>query len=214
MSHDIDQQRDVLRQYVIEQRSALTESQLREAARDMTLLLESTPEFHHALHIAAYWPVNGEMDVLPLMEQARRYNKHVYLPVIVEGDRMMFAPYEKNMAMKNNKFGIPEPDVAADQLVAPADMDIVLVPLVVFDSAGHRLGMGGGFYDRTFSFLNEDPDALKPCLVGAAHEFQHTGDIPPHPWDVPTRMVVTEERVWRPHHTLHSDAGSATAEAS
>lgn len=213
MSQEIDQQRHVLRQYVIEQRNALTESQLRAASRDMTLLLESTPEFHHALHVAAYWPVNGEMDVLPVIEQARRYNKHVYLPVIVEGDRVRFAPYEQDMPMKKNKFGIPEPDVAADQLAKPEDMDVVLVPLVVFDSQGHRLGMGGGFYDRTFSFLNDEPEALKPCLVGAAHEFQHTGHIPPHPWDIATRMVVTEEQVWRPHFTLQSDseAGEATA---
>lgn len=204
MNQDIDQQRDVLRQYVIEQRNALSTQQLRAAARDMTLLLESTPEFHHALHIAAYWPVKGEMDTYPLIDQALRYNKHVYLPVIVEGDSMMFAPYEKDMPMKKNRFGIPEPDVAADQLVAPRDMDIVIVPLVVFDSNGHRLGMGGGFYDRTFSFLNEDPHAAKPCLIGAAHEFQHTSEIPAHPWDVPTRMVATEERVWRPHNTLHT----------
>ena len=211
MSQEIDKQRDVLRQYVIEQRNALTPEQLRAASRDMTLLLESTPEFHHALHIAAYWPVNGEMDVLPVIEQARRYNKHVYLPVIVEGDKMMFAPYAQDMAMKNNKFGIPEPDVSSAQLVSPRDMDMVLVPLVVFDSAGHRLGMGGGFYDRTFSFLNDDPEALRPCLVGAAHEFQHTGEIPPHPWDVPTRLIATEERVWRPHHTLHTAANEAEA---
>lgn len=204
MNQDIDQQREVLRRYVIEQRNALTSQQLRAAARDMTLLLESTPEFHHALHVAAYWPVRGEMDVRPLIDQARRYNKHVYLPVIVEGDTMMFAPYVPDMPMKNNRFGIPEPDVEADQLISPRDLDIVIVPLVVFDSEGHRLGMGGGFYDRTFSFLNDDPDAVRPCLIGAAHEFQHTGDIPAHPWDVATRLVATEERVWRPYNALHT----------
>jgi len=204
MNQDIDQQREVLRQYVIEQRNALSKQQLRAAARDMTLLLESTPEFHHALHIAAYWPVKGEMDTRPFIDQAVRYNKHVYLPVIVDGDTMMFAPYEKDMPMKDNRFGIPEPDVAPDRLVSPRDLDIALVPLVVFDGDGHRLGMGGGFYDRTFSFLNEEPDAAKPCLIGAAHEFQHTGHIPPHPWDVATRMVATEERVWRPYNALHA----------
>ena len=202
--NETDRQREVLRQYVIEQRNALTREQLDAAARDITLLLESTPEFHHALHIAAYWPVKGEMDVRPAIEQARRYNKHVYLPVMT-GETLMFAPYTADTPMRNNRFGISEPDVSKDELAQPRDLDLVIVPLVVFDSYGNRLGMGGGFYDRTFAFLNDEPDAVKPVLVGAAHEFQHTGEIPAHPWDVPTRMIVTEQQVWRPflqhHHT-------------
>lgn len=207
MSEEIEQQRRVLREFVIEQRNALTKHQLRAASRDMCLLLESTPEFHHAVHLAAYWPIKGEMDVRPVIEQALRYGKHVYLPVIVEGDTLMFAPYDQDTPVKKNRFGIPEPDVSEDELLSPRDMDLVIVPLVVFDAHGNRLGMGGGFYDRTFSFLNDEPGHMKPCLVGAAHEFQHTGDIPPHPWDVPTRLVVTEQQVWRPMQQLQAEAG-------
>lgn len=207
MAHEIDQERRVLREFVIEQRNALTKHQLRAASRDMCLLLESTPEFHHAVHLAAYWPIKGEMDVRPVIEQALRYGKHVYLPVIVGGDTMMFAPYDQDTPVKKNRFGIPEPDVPEKELSSPRDMDLVIVPLVVFDAHGNRLGMGGGFYDRTFAFLNDEPDHMKPCLVGAAHEFQHTGDIPPHPWDVPTRLVVTEQQVWRPTQPLQAEVG-------
>jgi len=215
MSQETDQQREILRRYVIEQRDALSKEQLRTAARDMCLLLESTPEFHHSVHIAAYWPVKGEMDVRPVIDQVRRYNKHAYLPVIVntdpKGETLMFALYEPDMPMRRNRYGISEPDVAEDQLVSPRDLDMAIVPLVVFDSYGNRLGMGGGYYDRTFAFLNEEEDAAKPVLVGAAHEFQHTGEIPYHPWDVPTRMVVTEERVWRPYLQHHHEATEAEA---
>lgn len=206
MSHEIDQQRDILRRYVIEQRDALTKEQLRAASRDMCLLLESTPEFHHAVHIAAYWPVKGEMDVRPVIEQARRYNKHVYLPVIGDDNTLRFAPYETDTPLRENKYRISEPDVSAEQLVSPRDLDLVILPLVVFDSYGNRLGMGGGYYDRTFAFLNDEPDAVKPVLVGAAHEFQHTGEIPPHSWDVKTRMVVTEQQVWRQQHHVTEEA--------
>lgn len=207
MTQEAGQERKVLREFVIEQRNALTKHQLRAAARDMCLLLESTPEFHHAVHLAAYWPIKGEMDVRPVIEQALRYGKHVHLPVIVEGDTMMFAPYDPDTPMKKNRFGIPEPHVAEDELVSPRDLDLVIVPLVVFDSYGNRLGMGGGFYDRTFAFLNDEPGHMKPCLVGAAHEFQHTGEIPPHSWDVPTRLVVTEQQVWRQMQPLQAEAG-------
>ncbi|MDZ7748889.1 MAG: 5-formyltetrahydrofolate cyclo-ligase [Halofilum sp. (in: g-proteobacteria)] len=202
MSQDTEEQRAILRKYVKEQRAALTTEQLAAAARDMCLLLESTPEYHHAVHIAAYWPMKGEMDVRPVIEQTLRYNKHVYLPVITDGDAMMFAPYDGDTPMRDNRYGIAEPDVSDDRLVSPRDLDLVILPLVVFDSAGNRLGMGSGHYDRTFAFLNEEEDTVKPVLVGAAHEFQHTGAIPPHPWDVPTRMVVTEQRVWRQAHQL------------
>lgn len=198
MTQDIDQHRKELRDFVIAQRNALTKQQLRAASRTMTQFLASTPEFHYAVHVACYWPIKGEMDVTPVIEHARRYNKHVYLPVIVDGDTIKFALYEPDMPMRENKYHIPEPDVAEDQLKKPEEMDLVLVPLVVFDSYGHRLGMGSGFYDRTFSFLRENPHLGKPCLVGVAHEFQHTGELPTHPWDVPTRLIVTEERVWRP----------------
>ena len=209
MSQDTDQQRAILRRYVIEQRDALSREQLRAASRQMCLLLESTPEFHHAVHIAAYWPVKGEMDVRPVIEQAKRYNKHVYLPVIADDDTLMFAAYDENTPLRENKYRIQEPDVAADQLMSPRDLDMAIVPLVVFDSYGNRLGMGGGYYDRTFAFLNDEEDAVKPVLVGAAHEFQHTGEIPPHPWDVPTRMVVTEERVWRQVHQIAAEEEAA-----
>ena len=206
MSQETDERRRVLREYVIEQRNALTKQQLNAASRDMCLLLESTPEFHHAVHIAAYWPVRGEMDVRPVMEQARRYGKQVYLPVIVEDDLLKFAAYEPDMKTRRNRYGIQEPDVAADALVSPRELDLAIVPLVVFDSYGNRLGMGGGFYDRTFAFLNDEAGAVKPSLVGAAHEFQHTSEIPRQPWDVPTRLVVTEQRVWRQQYAEAEEA--------
>lgn len=205
MSKDIDAHRDELRDYVVAQRNALAKQQLRAAARTMTQLLASTPEFHYSVHVACYWPIKGEMDVTPVIEHARRYNKHVYLPVIINDDQIMFAPYEPDMPMKENKFRIPEPDVPEDQLRKPEEMDLVLVPLVVFDSYCHRLGMGGGFYDRTFSFLRDNPHLGKPVLIGAAHEFQHTSELPTHPWDVPTRLVVTEERVWRPQAKIQHE---------
>jgi len=199
MREEIDKQRQILRDYVVSQRNALTRDQLRAASRDMLLLLESTPEYHHALHVAAYWPVRGEMDVTPVIDQSLRYNKHVYLPVIGNDQTLYFAPYSgEDTPMEKNRYGIPEPQVDKSSLVSPRNLDLVLVPLTVFDSSGHRLGMGGGYYDRTFAFLNEEPDMVAPCLVGAAHEFQHTSELPTHPWDVPLRLTVTEQQVWRP----------------
>lgn len=208
VSKEVENRRQVLRDYVKAQREALSDEALQAAARDMMLLLESTPEYHHALHVAAYWPVKGEMDVRPIIDQSLRYNKHVYLPVVGDDDSLRFAPYDHATPTRRNRFGIPEPDVAADQLAGPHDLDLVMVPLTVFDAQGHRLGMGGGYYDRTFAFLNDEPDRAAPCLIGVAHEFQHTSEVPTHPWDVPLRLVVTEQQVWRPVRAAAQTAAS------
>lgn len=207
MHETVEEKRQLLRDYVKAQRAALSEEQLRAASAEMCLLLESTPEYHHALHVGAYWPVRGEMDVMPVIEQSIRYNKHVYLPVVAADETLYFAPYTKDTPTKVNRFGITEPDVEPDQLFSPRGLDLVIVPLTVFDSYGNRLGMGGGYYDRTFAFINDEPELVAPCLVGAAHEFQHTSELPTHPWDVPLRLTVTEQQVWRPIAARAAETG-------
>ena len=198
MTSDADEQRAALRKRVIAQRDALTEEQLRAGGRGLARVLTSTPEYADAASFAAYWPVKGEADVGPCTEQALRDGKRVYLPIVGGDGFLLFAPYEADTPLRRNRLRIPEPDVPSDQLVAPRDLDLVLVPLTVFDGFGNRLGMGGGYYDRSFAFLNENPRPERPLLVGAAHEFQYTERLPTCAWDVPAHMVVTEERVWRP----------------
>lgn len=198
MNADEDEQRAALRKRVIARRDALTAEQLHAGAHGLARLLTSTPEYRQATSVATYWPVKGEADVGPITEQALQDGKRVYLPIVGEDGLLRFAPYEPDTPLHKNRLRIPEPDVPADQLVEPRDLELVVVPLTVFDGFGNRLGMGGGFYDRTFAFLNEEPRRALPLLVGAAHEFQYTERLPTCPWDIPARMVVTEEQVWRP----------------
>lgn len=198
MSTDSDQQRVELRKRIIAQRDALSTEQLQAGARGLCQQLTATPEYRETAHIAAYWPVKGEADVGPLIDQARQDGKRVYLPIVGEDGLLRFAPYDADAPMKANRLGIPEPELPAEQRVSAREMEFVIVPLTVFDGFGNRLGMGGGFYDRTFAFLRDEPGCKRPLLVGAAHELQYTERLPTCPWDVPTHMVVTEQRVWRP----------------
>ena len=78
------------------------------------------------------------------------------------------------------------------QSVQPDALDLVLTPLVAFDAQKNRIGMGGGYYDRTFSFLEQKPDAIKPVLAGLAFERQRVEKIPSNPWDIPLLHVFTE----------------------
>jgi 5-formyltetrahydrofolate cyclo-ligase len=98
--------------------------------------------------------------------------------------------------MRINRFRLPEPDVADSEMLAPEDLDLVLAPLVVFDSYRNRIGMGGGFYDRSFAF-RKIPGHTRPVLIGVAHEIQKVDRIVPEEWDVPLDMIVTDQAIYK-----------------
>ena len=95
-----------------------------------------------------------------------------------------------------NEFGIPEPLLRSRRVTAITRLDLVLTPLVGFDEQGNRLGMGGGFYDRSFAYLRQRQRWRKPHLLGVAFELQNCEQGLPHQqWDVPLDGVVTESGV-------------------
>ena len=151
--------------------------------------------FLSARRIACYLSNDGEMDPMPLIGLAWAMGKQVYLPVLshLRSDHLLFAPYAPGDALRANRFGIPEPVVALRHLVEARVLDVVLMPLVAFDLRGNRLGMGGGFYDRSFAFLRRRRHWLKPHLVGMAYEFQCVDALARRHWDVPLQGVVTEQ---------------------
>jgi 5-formyltetrahydrofolate cyclo-ligase len=134
------------------------------------------------------------MDPAPLLERSRAMGKRLYLPVLVSPAQghMLFAPYEPDTALAANRFGIPEPVVTAERWVLPQRLDLVLTPLVAFDTRGNRLGMGGGYYDRTFAFRRHPGHIARPHLLGLAYEMQKTDALVRRAWDVPLDGVVTE----------------------
>ncbi|MGF1527321.1 MAG: 5-formyltetrahydrofolate cyclo-ligase, partial [Candidatus Competibacterales bacterium] len=151
--------------------------------------------FVSAHRVAGYFAVGGELDPAPLLALARQQGKATYLPVI-EGDSLQFAPVDDQTPWTTNRFGIPEPAVAPSRWLAPRDLDLVLTPLVAFDDQGQRLGMGGGFYDRSFSFLHpQSHPPVTPLLLGLAYEFQRHRALICQPWDIPLAGVVTDVAV-------------------
>ena len=104
--------------------------------------------------------------------------------------RLAFAPWRAGDPLVSNRYGIPEPDVRPSSLLSPEDMDLVVLPLVGFDLAGNRLGMGAGWYDRSFAFRRTRP--APPWLVGAAFSHQQSEALDRQAWDVPVDAVCTE----------------------
>jgi 5-formyltetrahydrofolate cyclo-ligase len=89
-----------------------------------------------------------------------------------------------------NRFGIPEPDVAPAELLEPGEMAAIVLPLVAFDARCHRVGMGGGWYDRSLAPARDAAD--RPLLVGVGYELQRVDALTPADWDVPLDAVCTE----------------------
>ena len=187
-----------LRKQIRTRRRALPNWERHQASQALAKRVVSLRIFATAERIAGYLACDGEMDPAPLLERAWEMQKAVYLPVLVGSphNHLMFAPYSPDGTMKPNRFGIPEPDVSADTWLPPQQLDLALTPLVAFDANGTRLGMGGGFYDRTFAFLRNPGHLPKPRLLGLAYELQKVEKLPRQPWDVPVDGIVTETALY------------------
>ncbi len=183
-----------LRKTLRQQRRALTRAEQRAHAAAMATHLIGHPAFHHARRIAAYLAVDGEADPTPLLERARRMGKQVFLPVLVPfgPPRLWFAPYTPGERLLANRFGILEPARGAQTRISPHALDLVITPLVAFDRDCNRMGMGAGFYDRSFAFLHRRQHWQHPRLFGLAYELQRCKRISANHWDVPLDAVVTE----------------------
>lgn len=187
-----------LRQQIRARRREIPPSQRRLAAEHLAGRVAALRIFISAHHIAGYLAWDGEMDPAPLLERALAMGKQVYLPVLTGHPpaHLAFAPYHPGMALKPNRFGIPEPATSPEHWVSPHLLDLALTPLVAFDAAGVRVGMGGGFYDRTFAFRRHPGHLPKPRLLGLAYELQKVTALTPQPWDVPLDGVATEQALY------------------
>ena len=186
---------DALRQRKRKQRAELNGQQQQQAADALFNRITVLAEYLRADHIAAYFAVNGEISLNPVIDHALALGKKIYLPNL-DQKSLRFSPYFHQQKMRVNKFRLPEPDVGDDEMLAPRDLDLVLAPLVVFDSSRNRIGMGGGFYDRSFAF-RKDPENKKPVLLGIAHDLQREEQLAPEEWDVQLDMIVTDLAIYR-----------------
>lgn len=178
-------------------RRALSADERQQAALAVARRLVTWPIFVDSPRIAGYWACDGELDPTPALERVWAVNRQVYLPVLAEGSLLYFAPYQPGAPLRRNRFKIPEPEVAPAEWLQPSQLDLVLAPVVAFDSTGTRLGMGGGFYDRSFAFLRETGDHdRRPWLLGLAYEFQKVAELARQPWDVPLDAVMTEAALY------------------
>ncbi|HDL6154819.1 TPA: 5-formyltetrahydrofolate cyclo-ligase [Mannheimia haemolytica] len=178
--------RSQLRQSMRLKRQSLTAGQQTQAAESIIPQALSLIESYQASHIAFYLPFNGEISPIPLMEQLLQQGKKLYLPVLhpFTSGQLLFVNYNCKTILKFNRLGIQEPILDVRNILPLQELEMIFTPLVACDKAGNRLGMGGGFYDRT---LAQAPHLIS---VGLAHECQQVEQLPIESWDMPLDHII------------------------
>lgn len=186
--------RGTIRRQMRQRRNSLSPLEQEQASRALARLLSRQPFFLRSQRIAFYLASDGEIDPGYAMETAMQRSKSCFLPVLhpLREGRLWFRRVKKDSAWQKNRFGIPEPQNG--RLIPGRGLDLVLMPLVAFDRFGGRLGMGAGFYDRSFAF-KADSNRQSPLLIGLAHSCQEAQRLPMESWDVPLAAVVTEKGI-------------------
>ena len=139
--------------------------------------------------VGGYYPVNFEIDILEILEKLETKGLQLCLPVVKKDNEMDFYSWSTKNLLKLNQYGIPEPEQI--KKVFP---DIILVPLVAFDSRLYRIGYGGGYYDRYIQKLSSKKNLLK---IGIAHSCQKINRVPINKYDKKLDIIITEKYVLR-----------------
>jgi 5-formyltetrahydrofolate cyclo-ligase len=177
-------------------RRALSTAQQKIAARQLFRQLVTSSLFRFSKRIAFTMAADGEIDPSLLLAEAQRRGKECYLPVIspIGAPRLRFKRWRKGEALRKNFYDIAEP--RSGRYCPPNTLSLVLLPLVAFDASCNRLGMGKGYYDRTFAFKGRS-SRQRPVLVGLAHECQRVEKLEVEAWDLPLDGIVTDQRWYK-----------------
>jgi 5-formyltetrahydrofolate cyclo-ligase len=197
------QDRDAMRRAIRSQRRALAPSSRASAARSFARIAAAAHLLRPGLRVGAYLAFDGEADMAQVIALAQRCGCKLFLPVVSSWRRfqMRFIRYTVDTRLQRNACGILEPQHTGNKIIAPLQLDLILMPLLAFDDSGARLGSGAGFYDRCLRHLHAERQWRRPKLIGIGYEFQRVTRLSPQAWDIPLDGVITEQCFRRPHPT-------------
>ncbi|WP_068545673.1 5-formyltetrahydrofolate cyclo-ligase [Thalassotalea crassostreae] len=187
-------ERNALRKLVRSRRQQMSPAEQLQASQSIKLVLSKHPQIIKAKTIALYLANDGELDLAEFIHWCWQQNKQLYLPVLhpFSAGHLLFLNYQADTKMQQNKYGISEPKLDVTKVLPVSQLDVLLTPLVAFDSAGNRMGMGGGYYDRTLAQWHQQ-HASKPFPIGVAHSCQQVDKIPVEQWDIAIPEILTPD---------------------
>ena len=171
-----------LRREIAAQKRALSPAQIEAASADLTAQLLAHPLFRAARSLYAYLSYNQEVRTVPMLEQALRDGKKVAVPKCY-GDEMKFIYLDDLTKVSKGYAGIPEP--IADEPVAHDETALVLMPGLAFDPQGHRIGYGGGFYDKYLAAHRQH------VTLALCYDFQMFAHLDVDDYDIPVQYVLS-----------------------
>lgn len=177
-----------LRKSMREKRRQLNQKEQEQAEKLVAKrLLKQVALQQSVKRIAIYLSNDGEVNTRGFIQSLWQQNIEVYLPVIHPfcAGNLLFLRFDKDTKMTKNKYGIEEPTLDVRFVCPPNNLDIIFTPLVAFDGEGNRMGMGGGYYDRTLAHLEQI------STIGLAHDCQQVAKLETQPWDIPLDCIVT-----------------------
>ena len=186
--------RKQLRAAIRAERKSLSRAERLLADKSLIRRVKNLAVFRGAKRIGLYLAFDGEPALTTLITTS--CHRKLFAPVLLNRG-LAFTPFDENSRTKINRLGILEPTLTT--CVEPTSLDLVLTPLVAFDNEGVRLGLGGGHYDRCFSFLRAVSWRSRPILLGVGYEFQRISYIEPKSWDVRLWGATTELATYRFH---------------
>ena len=181
-----------LREQVFLKRKSLSEKERLESGESLVKLWKSIEGLYRTKKIALYWPVNGEISTNSLISYFLKDGSKCFLPIIAqdkENKILEFAPFWVDSPLTNNRFNISEPSTS--ERVDLNELDVIFLPCLCFDSKGNRIGMGGGFYDKTLDQLSNNQ---KPQLILLAYDFQEVESCYPESHDIRADACLTPNK--------------------
>ena len=181
--------KDSLRKEISLKRKNLSKKERLDSEKSLVQLWESVGDSYKKNKVALYWPINGEVATNALISYFFSNGSKCFLPVISNNEEnklIDFALFEEQSRLVKNRFGIPEPNKS--KIIDLNQLDIIFLPCVCFDSRGNRIGMGGGFYDKTLSYLSKKE---KTKLIILAYDFQEVESCLPESHDIKADACLT-----------------------
>ena len=181
----------VMRKEMLENRSKLTKKEIREKSNKIKEKLMRLEKFKEAQVIFSFISFGDEVDTHEIIKESLKLGKRVGVPVTIpEGRKLLVSElYDFDKELELGYYDILAPKEEYIREINPKEIDVVLVPGVVFTPAGYRIGYGGGYYDRFFS---KNKDVYK---IGLCFDMQIADEIPIDLYDIPVDIIITEDRI-------------------
>lgn len=200
MTANDSQLKSEIRAKIRQLRRSINLQHSQQAGESITQSLIQNSTYQQSQSVACFISFDGEVDTRPIIQHLHQDGKTCLLPYLrpSKPNKLWFIPFNQGDPLQTNRFGIPEVQKGIQHAMRVSEIDLILIPMVAFDSHGNRLGMGGGFYDATLAHLNRSEfKYTRPTILGIGFEAQKVEFIPAESWDFQLDSVITEVNTYQ-----------------